>query len=125
MDEAKAIQTHSAFGMVCCVKVRILASAPRIWSLLIDARGFPRWNSTVTSIEGLIREGQRLRIRVPGTGRTFTPKVSGVVSHRRMTWAGGFAPLFRACACSHWRRSKTARRISRCRRASPASCYPS
>jgi hypothetical protein len=95
VDEARATQTHSAFGMVCCVKVRILASAPRIWSLLIDAGGFPRWNSTIARIEGQIREGQRLRIHVPGTDRTFTPKVSGVGANRGMTWAGGFAPIFR------------------------------
>jgi len=77
------------------VKVRIQASAPRIWSLLTDARSFPRWNSTVLSIEGQIREGERIRIRVPDTDRTFAPKVSGVVSNQRMTWVGGFAPIFR------------------------------
>lgn len=95
MDEARATQTLSTFQMVVCVNVRILASAPRIWSLLTDAGGFPRWNSTVTSIDGQIREGQHLRIRVPGTERTFTPKVSDVVANQQMTWAGGFAPLFR------------------------------
>ena len=95
MNEERATQTHSTFGTVCCVKVRILASAPQIWSLLTEAGSFPRWNSTVTSIEGQIREGQRLRIRVPGTDRTFTPKVSGVVSNQRMTWAGGLAGIFK------------------------------
>ncbi|HUI80163.1 MAG TPA: SRPBCC domain-containing protein [Bryobacteraceae bacterium] len=95
MNEARATQTRSVFGMVCCVKVRVLASAPRIWSLLTDAGGFPRWNSTVTSIEGQIREGERLCIRVPGSDRTFTPKVSGVVPNQRMTWAGGLAGIFK------------------------------
>jgi hypothetical protein len=32
---------------------------------------------------------------VPGTDRTFTPKVSGVVANERMAWTGGFAPLFK------------------------------
>jgi hypothetical protein len=62
---------------------------------LTDAQGFPRWNSTVSSIEGQIRDGERLRLRAPGTDRTFTPTVSGVVPNERMTWTGGFAPLFR------------------------------
>ena len=63
--------------------------------LLTDANGFPRWNSTVTRVEGQIREGERLRLHVPGTERTFTPKVSGVVPDERMTWTGGFSPVFK------------------------------
>ena len=94
MKEPKVTQTHSAFSMVCGVEVNIRAKAESIWSLLTDAKDFSRWNSTVTSIEGQIREGERLLLRVPGTDRTFTPKVSGVVPNRRMTWADGFSPLF-------------------------------
>jgi len=33
-------------------------------------------------------------MHVPGTDRTFTPKISGVVPNQRMTWTGGFAPIF-------------------------------
>lgn len=62
---------------------------------MTDAEGFPRWNSTVAGVEGQIREGERLRLRVPGTDRTFTPKVTGVVPCERMIWTGGFAPLLR------------------------------
>ena len=62
---------------------------------MTDATDFPRWNSTVTSIEGQIREGEQLRLRVPGTDRTFTPKVSDVVPSQSMTWTGGFTPLFK------------------------------
>jgi len=63
--------------------------------LLTDAKNFPRWNSTVTEIDGEIRDGQQIRIHVPGTTRTFTPRISHVVPERRMTWTGGFAPLFK------------------------------
>jgi hypothetical protein len=81
--------------MTCRVEVTIKATAATIWSILTDAQGFARWNSTVTGIEGEIREGGRLRIHVPGTDRSFTPTVSGVVSNERMIWAGGFAPIFK------------------------------
>jgi len=64
---------------VCSVEVNIRASAPVIWRLLTDAKGFPRWNSTITGIDGEIRDGEQLRLHVPGTERTFTPRVSGVV----------------------------------------------
>jgi hypothetical protein len=81
--------------MSCSVAVNIRANTQAVWSLLTDAKGFPRWNSTVTGIEGQIREGERLRLHVPGTSRTFTPRVSGVVPARRMIWSDGFAPLFK------------------------------
>jgi len=87
-------QARSTFSLSCRVEVNIRAAAERIWSLLTDAKGFPRWNSTVTNIEGEIREGGRLRLHVPGTSRTFTPTVSGFVANQRMTWTGGFAPMF-------------------------------
>jgi hypothetical protein len=88
-------QTHRAFSMVCGVEVNVLARAEILWRLLTDAEGFPRWNSTVSGVEGQIREGERLRLRVPGTDRVFTPKVSGVVPNERMIWTGGFAPIFK------------------------------
>jgi hypothetical protein len=49
----------------------------------------------VTGIDGDIREGERLGLHVPGTRRTFTPKVSGVVPERAMTWSDGIAGIFR------------------------------
>jgi hypothetical protein len=95
MSETKIIQTNSTFSMSCAVAVNIRATAEKVWRLLTDAEGFPRWNSTVTGIEGQIREGQKLRLHVPGTTRTFTPKVSGVVPNQRMTWSDGVAPMFK------------------------------
>ena len=95
MEDPKITQTHHAFSMACSVEVNIHANAGSIWSLLTDAKGFPRWNSTVSLIEGEIREGERLRLHVPGTDRTFTPRVCGVVPQAHMTWSGGFAPVFK------------------------------
>jgi len=86
---------QGAFFLAYRVEVNVRASAPRIWNLLTDAQEFPRWNSTVTRIEGEIREGAKLRVHVPGTGRVFTPTVSGVVPDARMTWADGVRLIFR------------------------------
>jgi hypothetical protein len=95
MTEPKVTQTQAAFSMECRVLVNIRAKPEGIWSLLTDAHGFPRWNSTVTKIEGLIREGERIRVHIRGTDRTFATSVSGVVPDERMTWTGGFAPMFK------------------------------
>lgn len=95
MPQPIVTRTRAAFSMGYGVEVNILADASRVWGLLTDAEGFPRWNSTVSGIEGRIQEGERFRLRVPGTDRTFTPRVSGVVPQERMTWTGGFAPVFK------------------------------
>ena len=95
MADPRITRSQTALSLVCRVEINIRASARVIWKLLTDAQNFPRWNTTVTRVEGEIREGQRLRLRVPGTDRAFTPKVSNVVPDQRMTWTGGFAPLFK------------------------------
>lgn len=95
LNGPRVVQTRRTFSLVCRVEVSIESSPDRIWTLLTNAKDFPRWNSTVTSIDGEIRDGQRIRIHVPGTDRVFTPFISNVVPNVRMTWTGGFAPLFK------------------------------
>jgi hypothetical protein len=104
MKTAIITQERGTFSMACRVALNISAPAATIWSLLTDANGFPRWNSTVTRVEGQIREGERLRVHVPGTDRTFTPTVSGVVPSERMTWTGGFFPVFKGVRTFELRR---------------------
>src|SRR3954468_18548215 len=95
MSEPKFTQSGGMFTKTCVVEANIRASPEVIWDLLTDAKGFARWNSTVASIEGQIREGERLRIQVTGTNRTFTPRVSDLAPGRRMIWSDGFGPIFR------------------------------
>ena len=106
MDRAIITQSRGIFSLTCGVALNIRAPAARIWSLLTDAKGFPRWNSTVTRVEGEISEGERLRVHVPGTNRTFTPRVSGVVPDERMTWTGGFFPVFKGVRIFELRKSE-------------------
>jgi hypothetical protein len=95
-NQAKAIKTGSAFRMDCAVSTTIQASPEKIWALLTDAAGFPRWNSTVTSIEGEIAEGQILKLQVRAAqGRVFKPRVSRVERARSMIWSDGMAPMFK------------------------------
>jgi len=95
MSEAGFTRTSSTFAMTCRVEIDIDATAEIVWSILTDAKGFPRWNSTVSGIDGHIREGEHLRLHVPGTKRTFTPTVSGVVAAQRMVWSDGVAAIFK------------------------------
>jgi hypothetical protein len=95
MKDPAITKERGAFTLFCRVEVTVHARAERLWALLTDAQDFPRWNSTVTRIEGRIREGERLRVHVPGTNMVFTPTVSGVVADQRMIWTGGFSPVFK------------------------------
>ena len=75
--------------------MRIDAPPDRIFALLTDAAGFPRWNSTVTSIDGKIALGEKLAIKVPISDRTFTPRVTELEPGERMVWSDGMAPMFK------------------------------
>jgi hypothetical protein len=96
MTDPKVTQTRSTFSLTCRVENSIDARPERIWSLLTDAKDFARWNSTVTGIDGRITDGERIRIQVPGTSRTPTLRISGVVPPIRMTWTGGTVAIMRA-----------------------------
>lgn len=93
--QATASKTASTFRMQCAVQVNIKAAPETVWQLLTNAAGFPGWNSTVTSIEGDIAQGNKLTLRTPTSSRTFTPTVTSLVPHERMVWADGMAPMFK------------------------------
>ena len=88
-------KSETAFRMSYRVATDIRATPEAIWAKLTDAQGFPKWNSTVESIEGPIALGQKLAIRVPiAPGRTFSPKVVAFEANQRMIWRDGFFPMF-------------------------------
>jgi hypothetical protein len=92
----RAEKTQSTFRMTCAIACNIRGGADRVWALLTDGPGFPRWNSTVTSVEGTIALGNRLRLRVPAApNRTFKPRVTAFEPGRAMVWSDGVAPIFK------------------------------
>jgi hypothetical protein len=96
MATRKAEKTARTFHMLCAVRATIRASADTLWSILTDAASFPKWNSTLTSIEGQIAEGQSLKVKVPSSPeRAFKPKVSLVEAGRTIIWSDGMAPMFK------------------------------
>jgi uncharacterized protein YndB with AHSA1/START domain len=97
MPPPSAATTSTAtFRQSCAVHRTIAAPVARVWALLTDARRFPSWNSTVTSLAGEIALGQRLAITVPAVpNRTFRPRVTKLVPNETMVWSDGFAPMFR------------------------------
>jgi uncharacterized protein YndB with AHSA1/START domain len=95
-DKTAAEKTATAFRQSCSIRCEIHAPPERIWALLTDAKRFPEWNSTVTSIDGEIALGHKLALKVPlDPKRTFRPKVTKLVANQGMEWSDGFAPMFR------------------------------
>jgi len=94
--DGRAVKQKETFRMQCGVSINIHAKPERIWSLLTDAAAFPRWNSTVQSIEGQIALGQKIRLRVPvAPKRVFKLKVSTFEPQKRMVWQDGAPPMFK------------------------------
>lgn len=85
----------STFRLEHAVEIDVQAAPARIWALLTNASDFPRWNSTVTSIDGEIAPGQKLALRVPISERTFKLKVTAFEENQRMVWADGAPPMFK------------------------------
>ena len=93
--DGKAVKTRSTFRMSCSVATEIAAPVERIWRILCDAPNYTKWNSTLSSLEGTISLGGRVKMTVPQVpGRTFKVQVSEFEPNRRMVWRDGFAPMF-------------------------------
>ena len=91
-----ATKPKSMFREACTVRDGIDATPETVWSLLVNAADFPRWNSTVTDIKGTVALGQILKIRVPISKRTFTVKVTALDAPRSLIRRSlpDFVPVF-------------------------------
>lgn len=112
MNATRATTTTSPFTKVVTVTTDIDAPPEQIWKLLTDAPDLPSWNTTVTSVEGPIELGRKLELRVPGSERTFRPKVTGFDPPRSMTWSDGFAPMFKGTRVYTLQRTATGTRFT-------------
>jgi hypothetical protein len=81
--------------MEYAVAINIQAQPNRIWALLTTAGDFPRWNSTVKSIEENSAPGERIKLRAAiAPERIFNLTVSEFVPEKKMVWRDGMAPMF-------------------------------
>jgi uncharacterized protein YndB with AHSA1/START domain len=72
------------------VTTSIHATPERIWALLTNAPGYPRWNNTVTRIEGKIAPNERIKIHAKiSPGHAFRVMVTKFAPPHRMVWTGG------------------------------------
>lgn len=70
----------------------LLIPAPpdRIWALLTDAQAYPRWNPTVTRVDGTIRLGEKITVHARiSPDRAFPVTVAALETNQRMVWSSG------------------------------------
>lgn len=71
-------------------RTTIQAAPEAIWRILTDAAGYPRWNTTVSRVEGVIALDERVTVHAKvAPGRAFPVKVVAFDAPRRMVWRGG------------------------------------
>ncbi|HVU04351.1 MAG TPA: SRPBCC domain-containing protein [Polyangiaceae bacterium] len=73
--------------------VAIRSSPERVWEILTNAGDYPRWNTTVTRLEGSIAAGSTVKVYSKiDPKRAFPVRVAEFDRPKRMVWRGG-APL--------------------------------
>ncbi len=86
----KAVTEKRMFSRETTVSVNIEADSSIVWALLTHASDFPRWNSTVVSLTGEIREGGEIDLKSTlDQKRVFKLKVKEFVPEKRLVWGDG------------------------------------
>lgn len=86
-SNGKAVTTKKTFSRETAVSIDIQADRSIIWALLTNANDFPRWNSTVISIEGTIAQGEKIKLKVKlDPKREFKLKVKEFEADSRLVW---------------------------------------
>lgn len=84
---AKANTIRKTFSRETSVSVDIQADPKTIWSLLTNAENYPKWNSTVLSINGKIAVGEKIQLKsYLDPKRVFKLSVKELEPERRLVW---------------------------------------
>ena len=82
-------ETKSIFRRMVSVSIAIKARREKVWGLLTNAADMPRWNSTVSHVEGCVAPGEHLTLKLPISDRTFKVKVDTFEPPKRLVWSDG------------------------------------
>lgn len=72
-------------------EIEIEAAPEKIWTILLKFSEYPKWNPFIRSIEGVDRQGERLKvsIQLPGSkAMTFRPALLAVTTNQELSWLG-------------------------------------
>jgi hypothetical protein len=82
-DEGDPMKSYEA-------RATIDAPPDRVWAVLIDAAGYPAWDSGVDRVDGRIAAGEKITVHAAvSKGRAFPVTVTSFEPPGRMVWNGG------------------------------------
>jgi uncharacterized protein YndB with AHSA1/START domain len=83
----KAVTTKTTFRRETTISMNIEADPSIVWALLTHASDFPRWNSTIVSLKGEIKEGGAIELKSTlDEKRIFRLKIKEFVPQQRLVW---------------------------------------
>ena len=90
VGQGKATTLKTTFHRETSVSIEIKADATIVWALLTKASDYPRWNATITSIEGIIGLGEKIKLKsILDAKRTFKLKVKEFEAGKKLVWGDG------------------------------------
>jgi len=72
-------------------EILINTDITKVWDILMNFDGYPKWNPFITSISGEPKLGARLTVSIKppdGKGMTFKPTILTLESNKEFRWKG-------------------------------------
>ena len=72
-------------------EILINTDITKVWDVLMNFDGYPKWNPFITSISGEPKLGNRLTVSINppgGKGMTFKPNILTLESNKEFRWKG-------------------------------------
>lgn len=86
-SNGKATTIKKTFSRETSVSIDIQANPKTVWGLLINAENYPKWNSTVISIDGKIALGEKIKLKsYLDPKRVFKLSVKEFENEKRLVW---------------------------------------
>ncbi len=86
-QHGKAVTEKKTFSRTTAITQVIHADPSIVWSLLTNANDFARWNSTVVSIVGEIKQGNKIElVSSLDSTRTFKLKILEFQPNEKLVW---------------------------------------
>lgn len=86
-QNGKAVTIKKTFSRETFISNTINADPSIIWALLTNATDMARWNSTIVSVEGDIKMGEKIKlISKLDPKRTFKLKIKELLPEQKLVW---------------------------------------
>jgi uncharacterized protein YndB with AHSA1/START domain len=86
-SNGKAVTEKKVFSRETAVSIDIQSDKSIIWALLTNASDFPRWNSTIISIDGTIGLNEKIKLKAKlDPKREFALSVKEYQPETKLVW---------------------------------------